>query len=129
MNIQLPIKKGQPNSNPTIEFNQLVVIGANGSGKTRFGSNIEKRYNQVTHRISAQKSLSMPEFVGTKAIEIAEAEFLYGGWDNSNPDWIKTDGWLLYRWGNNLNTFLLNDYEKLMVLLHTEEYEQSLYSK
>jgi len=126
MNIQLPIKKGQPNSNPTIEFNQLVVIGANGSGKTRFGSNIEKRYNQVTHRISAQKSLSMPEFVGTKAIEIAEAEFLYGGWDNSNSDWIKTDGWLHYRWGNNLNTFLLNDYEKLMVLLHTEEYEQSL---
>ena len=126
MNIQLPLKKGQPNSNPIIEFNQLVVIGANGSGKTRFGSNIEKRYNQLTHRISAQKSLSMPEFVGTKSLEIAKSEFLYGGWDNSNQDWIKTDGWLHYRWGNNLNTFLLNDYEKLMVLLHTEEYEHSL---
>lgn len=126
MEIQLPTKKGQPTSNPTIDFNQLVVIGPNGSGKTRFGSNIEQRYNQVTHRISAQKSLSMPDFVSTKSREVAEGEFLYGGWDNKNSDWYKTDGWLTYRWGNNLNTFLLNDYEKLMVLLHTEEYEQSL---
>lgn len=126
MNIQLPTKKGQPNWKPEIEFNQLVIIGANGSGKTRFGSNIERRYNQVTHRISAQKSLSMPEFVSTKSKEVAESEFLYGGWDHSNVDWIKREGWLHYRWGNNLNTFLLNDYEKLMVLLHTEEYEQSL---
>jgi hypothetical protein len=125
MNIQLPTKKGQPNSNPTIDFNQLVVIGANGSGKTRFGSNIEQRYNQVTHRISAQKSLTMPEFVSTKSKESAEAEFLYGSW-SKDSDWYKTTGWLHHRWGNNLNTFLLNDYEKLMVLLHTEEYEQSL---
>lgn len=126
MNIQLPTKKGQPNSNPTIDFNQLVVIGANGSGKTRFGSNIEQRYNQMTHRISAQKSLSMPDFVSTKSREVAEGEFLYGGWDKNDQNWYKTTGWLQNRWGNNLNTFLLNDFEKLMVLLHTEEYEQSL---
>ncbi len=126
MKIQLPTKKGQPNSNPTIEFNQLVVVGANGSGKTRFGSDIEKRYNQQTHRISAQKSLSMPDFVSTKSKEVAESEFLYGGWDKNNANWYKTNGWLHSRWGNNLNTYLLNDYEKLMVLLHTEEYEQSL---
>ena len=30
------------------------------------------------------------------------------------------------RWGQNPNTFLLNDYDKLMVLLHTEEYEESI---
>lgn len=125
MNIQLPTKKGQPNSNPTIDFNQLVVIGANGSGKTRFGSNIEQRYNQLTHRVSAQKSLTMPDFVSTKSKETAEAEFLYGNW-SKDSDWYKTSGWIHGRWGNNLNTFLLDDYEKLMILLHTEEYEQSL---
>lgn len=129
MNIQLPTKKGQPNSNPTIEFNQLVVVGANGAGKTRFGSDIEKRYNQQTHRISAQKSLSMPDFVSTKSKEVAESEFLYGGWSKENANWYKTDGWLHNRWGNKLNTYLLNDYEKLMTLLHTEEYEQSLLFK
>ncbi len=126
MNIQLPTKKGQPNSNPTIDFNQLVVVGANGSGKTRFGSNIEHRYNQKTHRISAQKSLSMPDFVTTKSKEVAEGEFLYGGWSKDSSDWYKSHGWLQQRWGNNQNTFLLNDYEKLMVLLHTEEFEQAL---
>lgn len=126
MEIQLPTKQGQPNSNPTIDFNQLVVIGANGSGKTRFGANIEERYNQITHRVSAQKSLSMPEFVGTKSIEVAESEFRYGGWGKGAEDYFKTSGWLNRRWGDKINTFLLDDYEKLMVLLHTEEYEQSL---
>ena len=126
MKIELPTKKGQPNTNPTTEFRQLVVVGANGSGKTRFGSNIEKRYNQITHRVSAQKSLTMPDFVGTKSREAAESEFLYGGWSKDNNDWNKNEGWLHYRWGNNINTYLLNDYEKLMVYLHTEEYEQAL---
>ncbi|WP_373511068.1 DUF4435 domain-containing protein [Persicitalea sp.] len=126
MNIQLPSKKGQPNTNPVLDFEQLVIIGANGSGKTRFGSNIEQRYYEHTHRISAQKSLSMPDFVSTKSKEVAEGEFLYGHWDKSNPNYYKTQGWIQARWGNDMNTFLLNDYEKLMVLLHTEEYELSL---
>lgn len=126
MKIQLPTKKGQPNSNPEIEFNQLVVLGANGSGKTRFGSDIERRYKRETHRVSAQKSLSMPEFVSTKSKEAATSEFLYGGWNKDNPNWNINTGWLMQRWNSNLNTSLLNDYEKLMVLLHTEEYEQSL---
>lgn len=126
MKIQLPTKKGLPSYSPTIDFNQLVVVGANGSGKTRFGSDIEQRYNITTHRVSAQKSLSMPDFVNTTSKEVAEGEFLYGGWDKNNPAWNKSHGWLIQRWGNNQNTSLLNDYEKLMVLLHTEEFEQSL---
>jgi energy-coupling factor transporter ATP-binding protein EcfA2 len=130
MNIQLPPKKGTPDSNPNIDFEQLVVIGANGSGKTRFGSNIEERYNRITHRISAQKSLSMPTYVSTKSKEVAYEEFRYGGWHPNNPtDYNENYGWKSQRWGNNLNTFLLNDFDKLMVLLHTEEYEQSLYYK
>ena len=71
----------------------------------------------------------MPDFVSTKSKEMAEGEFLYGGWNKDNADWYKTDGWLHSRWGNKLNTYLLDDYEKLMVLLHTEEYEQSLFFK
>ena len=60
MNIQLPTKIGSPNSSPSIEFEQLVVVGANGAGKTRFGSRIEEMYLGQTHRISAQKSLTFP---------------------------------------------------------------------
>jgi hypothetical protein len=126
MRVKLPTKKGTPNTNPEIDFEQLVIIGANGSGKTRFGSNIEENYAIKCHRISAQKSLSMPFRVSTKSKDNAESEFLYGGWMDGNPDYYKNGGWKSSRWNNNLNTFLLNDYEKLMVLLHTEEFEEAL---
>jgi hypothetical protein len=125
MKIELPNKKGAA-TNPILDFAQLVVIGANGSGKTRFGSWIEQRYPDQTHRISAQKSLSFPKEVSPTSKKRAEIQF-HAGWYNDTL----TDAQLLsqktgQRWGGNLNTFLLNDYEKLMVLLHTEEYEESL---
>jgi hypothetical protein len=126
MKVNLPTKKGITNSDPEIEFEQMVIVGANGSGKTRFGSEIENRYYKITHRISAQKSLSIPKYAGTKYKDAAYSEFRYGNWNEQNNDWNINTGWRHSRWGNNLNTFLLNDYEKLMVLLHTEEYEQSL---
>lgn len=125
MNIKLPTKKGQPNTNPEIDFNQLVVVGANGSGKTRFGTEIEKTYANTTHRVSAQKSLSMPYEVSPKSKEKAEYEFYYGHWYD-NDTGLSQRQKFHNRWGNKPDIFLLNDYEKLMVLLHTEEYEASL---
>jgi hypothetical protein len=126
MIIQLPTKKGSPNVNPTVDFDQLVVIGANGSGKTRFGANIEERYMGQTHRVSAQKSLTFAKEVSPKSKVRAETEFYYGYYhDSYNPTQrLQQKGG--NRWGGNLNTFLLNDYEQLLVLLHTEEYEESL---
>lgn len=126
MNIQLPTKKGQPNTNLTVDIGQLVIVGANGAGKTRFGSDIEKRYLGQTHRISAQKSLSFPNEVSPKSKERAEKEFFYGGYYEPRHEQLHVQQKPGNRWGGNLNTFLLNDYDKLLVLLHTEEYEDSL---
>lgn len=124
MIIQLPRKEnGLPSV--SIDVSRLVIIGANGSGKTRFGANIEVRHSINTHRISAQKSLSMPKRVGTKSIEVATSELLYGGYMDIDPNYYKDDK-KKKRWSDNLNTSLLNDYEKLMVLLHTEEFEDAL---
>ena len=103
----------------------IAVIGANGAGKTRFGSRLEETHAEITHRISAQKSLSMPTEVSPKSRERAEEEFWYGG-QHENKDWLKTIGKKSYRWQNNINTSLLNDYHQLLILLHTEEYEESL---
>ncbi len=73
--LSLPLnKQGQSQE---IEFEKLVIIGANGAGKTRFGSEIEKNNLKVTHRISAQKSLMLPDHVNTTSKEVASAEFLY----------------------------------------------------
>ncbi len=44
-----------------IEFeNGLIIIGANGSGKTRMGVEIEANPNNNTARIYANKSLCFP---------------------------------------------------------------------
>lgn len=125
MKIELPPKKGKA-SNPILDFNQLVLVGANGSGKTRFGSWIEQRYPELTHRISAQKSLSFPKEVSPTSKAKAEAQFFYGWYDHTMTEAQLLSQKAGQRWGANLNTFLLNDYEKLMVLLHTIEYEESL---
>lgn len=124
MQLTLPSKK---DAQPTILENPkaIVIIGANGSGKTRFGAKIEETHKPVL-RVSAQKSLSMPKEVSPKSKARAESEFWYGGWDEASNSWWEEQGWKNSRWGNNLNTFLLNDYEKLLILLHTEEYEEAL---
>jgi len=67
MNMILPKKKGY-SGDYTIEREQIVVVGANGSGKTRFGARIEEMNPQRVHRISAQKSLSFPKEVGTTSM-------------------------------------------------------------
>lgn len=129
MKINLPTKKGTPSTHPELDFKQLVVIGANGSGKTRFGAKIEKDNHLITHRISAQKSLSIPELIRPKSLDVAKTEFFIGSNHpnqdvNQSLDYKKNN-----RWGGNFNTFLLNDFEKLLVLLHTEEYETLSESK
>ncbi len=124
MNILLPPKTNSTEQ-ITVNSNSLIVIGANGAGKTRLGANLEATYEKVAHRVSAQKSLSMPKEVSPKSKIRAEAEFLYGHYYDTNPS-ISLQNRKNNRWGQNPNTFLLNDYEKLMVLLHTEEYEESI---
>lgn len=127
MNITLP-KKLNSQESISIDSKNIVIIGANGAGKTRFGTDIENRYNKETHRISAQKSLSMPKEVSPKSKLRAESEFLYGYFNENDPS--NSIGYKIsQRWGQNPNTFLLNDYDKLMILLHTEEYEESIQFK
>ena len=74
MEIILPKKKDSQDE-IKIDSNSIVIIGANGSGKTRFSTNIEKRYDTNTHRISAQKSLTMPKDTNTTSKKKAEVEF------------------------------------------------------
>jgi energy-coupling factor transporter ATP-binding protein EcfA2/5'-deoxynucleotidase YfbR-like HD superfamily hydrolase len=125
MRIKLPPKKGNPNTYPEIDINQLVVIGANGSGKTRLGSWIEEKFPDKTHRITAQKSLKLPEGVGTTTKEEAEEKFYRLG----NNYTIGHGGRMIEksnRVHKNPSIAVLDDFDQLMVLLHTEEYEKSL---
>lgn len=121
-NIILPNRNGTNESEQLEASNNLVIIGANGSGKTRLGIWIEEKIqNQVTvHRISAQKALSIPEFAQIKNLEQAEKELLWGRSDQHGSVARKIHD----RWGGKPATSLLSDYDKLLSLLFAKESER-----
>lgn len=114
--ITLP-RRGAADQKITTRRN-LLFVGANGSGKTRLGTwlEIDSPDKARVFRISAQKSLAMPDTTTPMSIELAEGNLLFG-----NP--TDRDHKTHYRWQNKPATAFLNDYEKLMVFLFSDETE------
>lgn len=58
----------------------VVIVGANGAGKSRLGAWMEfsSPQSRLVHRVSAQKSLEMPPLASTSSLQSAEADLLYG---------------------------------------------------
>lgn len=104
----------------------IVLLGANGAGKTRMSVWIEDNNSELkVHRISAQKSLDMPEYVSPTELGKAKDNFWYGT-TNDNREWLETYGKKINRWGNKPEIHMLNDYQQLMELLMTENFEKSI---
>ncbi|MBA4257340.1 MAG: hypothetical protein C0445_15910 [Polaromonas sp.] len=107
--------------NQTISTNRnLLFVGANGSGKTRLGTWLEMDSPDQArvYRISAQKSLSMPDSTTPISIELAERSLIFGHQDHGNNK-------KYFRWSDKPATGFLNDYEKLMVFLFSDETEEN----
>ncbi|MBY0008681.1 AAA family ATPase [Priestia aryabhattai] len=106
----------------------LVFLGANGSGKTRLGVELEKSLDsKFVVRISAQKSLVMPSDVSPTNIEKARANLMFGFFsDNFDSSIAYKDN---SRWGNNPALQLLNDYGNLLTFLVSDNYEQLLHHR
>jgi len=126
--LAMPPSKSDATLSEVESTGPIVVVGANGSGKSRLGWWIEEQDTENVHRVGAQKSLALPEEVHAWSLEKATEAFIYGT-TNPNADWLRKHGKLSGRWGNRPATHLLNDIEALMVLLHTEEYEKLLKGK
>ena len=104
----------------------IILLGANGAGKTRMSVWIDENNPELNvHRISAQKSLDMPEYVSPTELKKAEDRLLYGT-TNDNRRWLEKDGKRHNRWGDNPETHMLNDYQPLMEFLMTENFEKSI---
>lgn len=114
------------NEEEEFEFGKpVVLLGANGAGKTRFSIKIEE-LNDTTftmvevsestliHRISAQKSLTIHECISILDYESSMRNLFWG-----NPDQYATK--LGNRFGSNPATFLLDDFNKALSLLFSEE--------
>lgn len=102
----------------------VVLLGANGAGKTRFGVKIEElndgKFSRwggsedfLVHRISAQKSLSIGEKIVVSDNESSKHELFYG---SANPQADKTNN----RYGYSPATHLLDDYDKALSFLFSE---------
>lgn len=106
----------QGDSTESIETNQsVIVIGANGSGKTRLGAWIinNATNRNLVHRISAQKSLSFPDTTTIKSIVNAENDLLNGHESHDS----------FFRRANPISAS--NDFDKLLVYLFSEETEEN----
>lgn len=108
-------KNGQKEQHST-ENNALIIIGANGSGKSKLGAWIEKQDLENTHRIGAQRALNFGDFITLKSKEQAENQLLYGIEDISEQHY-KQKGYR-WSWSEELTTNkLLNDYESALSLI------------
>jgi len=104
----------------------VVVVGANGAGKTRLGSWLELSSEDTSvpvHRVSAQRVLNLPEGVNIQALDQSRKQFLYGSvaTDETHSREYKRGG----RWGNKPDTFQLNDYTALLSYLFAEDADVS----
>lgn len=95
--------------------NNIVIIGANGAGKTRLGSWIERtlQKNETVHRISAQRVLNIPDYALVRTLEQAEKSLLFG----RDDEYGRVDYKWGSRWGDNPEIFMLNDFDKLLSTL------------
>ena len=103
----------------------LIIIGANGSGKSHLGAWIEKNDENRTHRIGAQRSLLFGNYINQKSYELAKNLILYG---NENPISGHDERWTWDGEKYNYTSAMLNDYENILsALLALKNTEQENY--
>jgi hypothetical protein len=127
MNLLLP-ETIEPGARVTLtDFKRAIFVGANGTGKTRIGVWLDL-HNTNAHRISAQKALDLPDIVRPLNSDTAKELFFYGQ-SNPNKQWLEQVGKREGRWHGRPETHTLNDFENLVTLLHSEEYDAVLTAK
>ena len=93
--------------------NSLVIIGANGSGKSKLGAWIEQQNMENVHRIGAQRNLNFQENVPLKSYSQAE-DFVFYGSDDKSSQKNKGQRW---NWGKSFTTKLMDDFDNVLAAL------------
>ncbi len=95
--------------------NAVVIIGANGAGKSKLGAWIEQQNFEAVHRIGAQRNLNFSENIPLKSYSQAE-DLVFWGDDGETGHWKNTKG---SRWDNGkaYTTTMLNDFDNVLAAL------------
>jgi ABC-type dipeptide/oligopeptide/nickel transport system ATPase component len=130
--ITFPPSASQPELSHNIKCDgSIVIVGANGAGKSRLGVWLEQTGPQrdQVFRITAQKSLVFPESSSPTGIQAAREAFYWAprppNWDEYTYETNKSNLRKQSRYGNDLENFEtapLNDFDKLLTLLFSENY-------
>ena len=110
----LPDATGNKTEHQT-ESNSVVIVGANGSGKSKLGAWMEQQNMMGIHRIGAQRSLNFRENIPLQNFSQAEDSVFYGNADTNERLRSKK----YYRWndGKEYTTKLLDDFENVLAAL------------
>lgn len=110
----LPDENGNKTEHGTTS-NAVIIIGANGSGKSKLGAWIEQNDFENVHRIGAQRNLNFNENIPLKSYSQAEDLVFYGTADSTNG-WKSQKG---YRWnyGKSYTTTMMSDFEDVLAAL------------
>lgn len=106
----LPDEQGQKKDYRT-ENNAVIIVGANGSGKSKLGAWIEQQDWEKVHRVGAQRSLTFQENIQLKNYSEAENWVLFG--DANGRDTRKGPRW---NYGH-YTTHLINDFDNVLAAL------------
>lgn len=97
-----------------------IVVGANGSGKSRLAIECERQLEATAHRISAQRMLALDPSIEKVGEEAARNQLRYG---YAKPEdygsFLKARD--AQRWGQAQARFILNDGGALLQLLFAEQ--------
>ena len=113
------------NSNSELQHEELtlragkttIIIGANGSGKTRLAVYLEEQLGEKAHRIAAHRALSLNPNVDKIPESKAKKYLTYGdAWDD-----ISIYHRASRRWGNKAPIRLLNDFDYLLQYLFAQQ--------
>lgn len=120
-NIEIPILDGVKTI--TVEAgSSVMIVGANGSGKTRLAAYIEESLGEKAHRIAAHRALSLNPNVN----KVSERQALKGLRIGTDGDWAQMVHRNGSRWGDNAPIALLNDFDYLLQALFAEQTNRSL---
>ncbi|MDU2643780.1 MAG: DUF4435 domain-containing protein [Negativicoccus succinicivorans] len=111
---KLPSSDGEIKEYST-NFNSIIIIGANGSGKTKLGAWIEDQNPDNVHRIGAQRSLNFESNILLSNYADAQNKIFYG---TNDEDRIKRhDKAYRWDWGKATTTKLINDFDAVLAAL------------
>lgn len=111
---KLPTINGESKEHTT-NNNSIIIIGANGSGKSKLGAWIEGEDPLEVHRIGAQRNLNFKENIPLSNYDYAKNRIFFGT-DNEH-DIQNKDKRSRWDYGKAYTTKLLNDFDIVLAAL------------